>query len=117
MIKWLFRLHTLLLILLSAPSVEKGKPQKRKLASSGAKEGESSAVRNKRRRKNEDTTEEGAAPDEYVQVSCSMQTVYDGVVPIRIVVSGIVNLEEASESFIQVLPHPPDIMCIYIIMC
>lgn len=55
---------------LSGLSVEKAKPQKRKLASSSAKEGESSAaVQTKRRRKNEDTREKRAAPDEYVQIA------------------------------------------------
>lgn len=49
---------------LSEPSVEKGKPQKRKLASGG----ESSVVQSKRRRKNEDTIEE---KEQYVQDDCA----------------------------------------------
>ena len=53
---------------LSWPPVEKAKPQKRKLASSSSKEGESSEVQTKRRRKNEDAREKRPAPDEYVQI-------------------------------------------------
>lgn len=95
----------------SGPSSEKCKPQKRKLPSSG-QEGEDGVTKSKRRRKNEVSSEEGAAQDGCVQVTCTCNcctqctcAVINGtcvIIHTSSVESENVDYDKASKSFIQV---------------